>query len=108
MTPLEYLSLVHLERNARLVLTDSGGIQEEATSLGVPTLVLRNTTERPEAVESGVVKLVGTNTETIVREASTLLDDPQAYAAMAHAANPFGDGHAAERIVQAVMDFQER
>jgi len=108
LPPLEYLPLVHLQRNATLVLTDSGGIQEEATGLGVPTLVMRQTTERPEGVDAGVLKLVGTDTDTIVREASRLLDDNQAYQAMSHAANPFGDGHAAGRIVQAVLDFQER
>lgn len=108
LPPLEYLQLVHLERNAYLVLTDSGGIQEEATGLGVPTLVMRATTERPEGVDAGVLKLVGTNRDTIFREASRLLDDEQAYRAMAHAANPFGDGHAAERIVKAVLDFHEQ
>lgn len=108
MPPLEYLHMVHLERNAYLVLTDSGGIQEEATSLGVPALVMRNTTERPEGVEAGVLKLVGTDRDTIVREASHLLDDEPAYQAMSHAANPFGDGRAAERIVKAVLDFRER
>src|SRR3990170_3983903 len=107
LPPLEYLPLVHLQRNATLVLTDSGGIQEEANGLGVPTLVMRQTTERPEGVDAGVLKLVGTDTDTIVREASRLLDDNQAYQAMSHAANPFGDGHAAGRIVQAVFDFQE-
>jgi UDP-N-acetylglucosamine 2-epimerase (non-hydrolysing) len=108
LPPLDYLPLVHLQRNATLVLTDSGGIQEEATGLGVPTLVLRQTTERPEGVEAGVLKLVGTQTEPIVRETSRLLEDTQAYQAMAHAANPFGDGHAAERIVQAVLNFREQ
>lgn len=108
LPPLEYLQLVHLERNAYLVLTDSGGIQEEATGLGVPTLVMRATTERPEGVDAGVLKLVGTNRDTIFREASRLLDDEQAYRAMTHAANPFGDGHAAEQIVKAVLDFHER
>lgn len=108
LPPLEYLQLVHLERNAYLVLTDSGGIQEEATGLGVPTLVMRATTERPEGVDAGVLKLVGTNRDTIFREASRLLDDEQAYRAMVHAANPFGDGHAAERIVKAVLDFHEQ
>ncbi len=108
LSPLDYLPLVHLQRNATLVLTDSGGIQEEATGLGVPTLVLRQTTERPEGVEAGVLKLVGTQTDTIVRETSRLLEDTQAYQAMAHAANPFGDGHAAERIVQAVLNFHEQ
>lgn len=108
LPPLDYLPMVHLMRHAALVLTDSGGIQEEATGLGIPTLVLRETTERPEGVEAGVLKLVGTRTDTIVREASRLLDDDRAYQAMAHAANPFGDGHAAERIVQALLAFREQ
>lgn len=108
LPPLDYLPLVHLERSAYLVLTDSGGIQEEATGLGVPALVMRQTTERPEGVEAGVLKLVGTQTETIVEETSRLLDDEQAYQVMAHAANPFGDGHAAEHIVKALLDFRER
>ncbi|TDA66864.1 MAG: UDP-N-acetylglucosamine 2-epimerase (non-hydrolyzing) [Chloroflexi bacterium] len=108
LPPLDYLPLVHLERNAYLVLTDSGGIQEEATGLGVPALVMRQTTERPEGVEAGVLKLVGTQTGTIVAETSRLLDDEQAYQAMAHAANPFGDGHAAEHIVKALLDFREQ
>jgi UDP-N-acetylglucosamine 2-epimerase (non-hydrolysing) len=88
-----------------VVLTDSGGIQEEATGLGKPTLVLREKTERPEGVTAGVLKLVGTNTGMIVAETSHLLDDPAAWAKMAHAANPFGDGHAAERIVRAILDY---
>ncbi len=108
LPPLEYLPLVHLMRRARLVLTDSGGIQEEATGLGVPTLVLRQTTERPEGVEAGVLRLVGTDRESIFSEARRLLDDPAAYDQMAHAANPFGDGHAAERIVQALLTDPER
>ncbi len=107
LPPQDYLPLVHLLRHARLVLTDSGGIQEEATGLGIPTLVLRQTTERPEGVEAGVLKLVGTDPELIVRETTRLLEDPQAYQVMAHAANPFGDGHAAGRIVQAVLGFKE-
>jgi len=98
--PLDYLPMVHLLKCAALVLTDSGGIQEEAPGLGVPTLVLREVTERPEGVEAGVLKLVGTGPDRIVREARRLLDDPAAHAAMARAVNPFGDGHAAERIVQ--------
>jgi UDP-N-acetylglucosamine 2-epimerase (non-hydrolysing) len=101
--PQDYLPMVHLMKNATLVMTDSGGIQEEATSLGVPALVLRELTERPEGVEAGVLKLVGTDPERIVREARRLLDDPAAYFVMAHAANPFGDGHAAERIVDALV-----
>lgn len=103
LPPLEYLPLVHLMRHATLILTDSGGIQEEAPAFGVPVLVLRNVTERPEGVEAGVLKLVGTETENILREAEHLLDDAQAYQAMARAANPFGDGRAAERIVQALL-----
>lgn len=103
--PIEYLPLLHLMKNAKLVLTDSGGIQEEATGLGLPTLVLREVTERPEGVEAGVLKLVGTNYETIVRETNLLLSDQKYYNAMAHAANPFGDGHAAERIVNEILSF---
>jgi len=87
------------------VLTDSGGIQEEATGLGKPTLVLRDVTERPEGLTAGVLKLVGTNFDTILTESVRLLEDPTAYAAMAQAANPFGDGHAGERIAQAILNF---
>ncbi|MFO3797013.1 MAG: non-hydrolyzing UDP-N-acetylglucosamine 2-epimerase, partial [Anaerolineales bacterium] len=103
LPPLEYLPLVHLMRHATLILTDSGGIQEEAPAFGVPVLVLRNVTERPEGVQAGVLKLVGTETENILRETEHLLEDAQAYQAMARAANPFGDGRAAERIVQALL-----
>lgn len=104
--PMDYLPMVHLMKAATLVLTDSGGIQEEATGLGKPALVMRETTERPEGVHAGVLKLVGTQTAHIVSEARTLLDDPQAYQQMAQAANPFGDGFAAEKIVQAVLNFK--
>jgi UDP-N-acetylglucosamine 2-epimerase (non-hydrolysing) len=107
LSPLDYLPMVHLMRHSTLVLTDSGGIQEEATSLGVPTLVLRNVTERPEGVEAGVLKLVGTNPDTIFTQAQRLLEDPAAYQAMSTAQNPFGDGHAAERIVQAIQAYAE-
>jgi len=107
LPPLDYLPLVHLMRHATLVLTDSGGIQEEATSLGVPTLVLREVTERPEGVAAGVLKLVGTDPQRIFNEASRLLEDPAAYRAMAGAQNPFGDGHAAERIVTALQSYAE-
>lgn len=107
LPPLDYLPMVHLMRRAVLVLTDSGGIQEEATSLGVPTLVLRAVTERPEGVEAGVLKLVGTDSEMIFSSARQLLEDPQAYARMANAQNPFGDGHAAGRIVQALTDYSD-
>ncbi len=102
--PLDYLPMAHLLQRAHLVLTDSGGIQEEATSLGKPALVMREVTERPEGVEAGVLKLVGAERERIVREARRLLDDEAAYQAMAQAANPFGDGHAAERIVNALLE----
>ena len=103
--PQDYLPMSHLIQRAEIVLTDSGGIQEEATSLGKPTLVLRDVTERPEGVDAGVLKLVGTDRALILQEAIRLLEDPAAYAAMAHAANPFGDGHAAERIAQALLDW---
>jgi UDP-N-acetylglucosamine 2-epimerase (non-hydrolysing) len=103
LPPLDYLPMVHLMKHATLILTDSGGLQEEAPSLGVPVLVLRKTTERPEGVEAGTLKLVGTETSHIVQEATRLLDDPSAYAEMAKAANPYGDGHAAERIVEALL-----
>jgi UDP-N-acetylglucosamine 2-epimerase (non-hydrolysing) len=95
--------MVHLMKHAELLLTDSGGLQEEAPSLGIPVLVLRETTERPEGVEAGTLRLVGTETSRIVREANRLLDDPGAHARMAKAANPYGDGHAAERIIDAIM-----
>ena len=98
MEPIGYLEFLKLMANARIVLTDSGGIQEEAAGLGVPTLVLRETTERPEGVTAGTLRLVGTDTQRIIAETTRLLDDPAAHAAMAHAVNPYGDGHAAERI----------
>jgi UDP-N-acetylglucosamine 2-epimerase (non-hydrolysing) len=107
LPPLDYLPLVHLMKRAAIVLTDSGGIQEEATGLGKPTLVLREKTERPEGVDAGVLKLVGTDDQRIFGEARRLLDDEQVYAQMAHAANPFGDGHAAEKIVRALLDYQD-
>jgi UDP-N-acetylglucosamine 2-epimerase (non-hydrolysing) len=105
LPPLDYLPLVHLMKRSTIVLTDSGGIQEEAPAFGVPVLVLRQVTERPEGVKAGVLKLVGTADRLIVQEANRLLDEPAAYAAMARASNPFGDGHAAERIVRAIMDY---
>jgi len=103
LPPLEYLPLVHLLMRARLILTDSGGIQEEATGLGIPCLVLRDMTERPEGVQAGVLKLVGTSQKKIVGAASRLLEDEGEYLRMAHAANPYGDGHAAERILAALL-----
>lgn len=105
--PLEYHPLVWLMSRCELVLTDSGGIQEEAPSLGKPILVMRKTTERPEAMEAGAAKLVGTVPDCIVSEASRLLDNPRAYEAMARAINPYGDGHAADRILAALRgDFE--
>jgi UDP-N-acetylglucosamine 2-epimerase (non-hydrolysing) len=101
--PLDYLEFVHLMRRASIVLTDSGGIQEEAPSLGIPVLVMRDVTERPEAIESGAVKLVGTDKARIVGNVATLLDDAASYDAMAHSTNPYGDGHAAERIVNSLL-----
>lgn len=100
--PLEYLSFVYLMEKSTIVLTDSGGIQEEAPGLGKPVLVMRDTTERPEALKAGTVKLVGTDYDRIMEEVSTLLDDEQAYEAMSQAVNPYGDGLACERIVKAL------
>ena len=99
--PLQYLEFVYLMEKSYIVLTDSGGIQEEAPGLGKPVLVMRDTTERPEALESGTVHLVGTNHDLIVSEVSTLLDDPVAYEKMSKAVNPYGDGQACRRIVEA-------
>jgi len=103
--PLEYVPFVDLMRRAWLVLTDSGGIQEEAPSLGKPILVLREKTERPEGVEAGSVKLVGTQTRRIVEEAVRLLEDRQEYERMARVHNPYGDGHASRRIADAIHSF---
>ena len=103
LPPLDYQPLVHLMKQATLILTDSGGIQEEAPAFGIPVLVMRETTERPEGIEAVALKLVGTDPIRILGEARHLLDDPSAYAEMARAANPFGDGHAAERIVEALL-----
>lgn len=100
--PLQYLEFVHLMSKANIVLTDSGGIQEEAPGLGKPVLVMRDTTERPEALASGTVHLVGTDYDKIVGEVSTLLDDATAYEKMSKAVNPYGDGHACDRIVRAL------
>ena len=100
--PLEYLSFVYLMEKSTIVLTDSGGIQEEAPSLGKPVLVMRDTTERPEALEAGTVKLVGTNYDKIVAEVSALLDNPAHYDTMSKAVNPYGDGLACGRIVEAL------
>ena len=104
LPPLDYLPLVHLMKHATLILTDSGGIQEEAPAFGIPTLVLRDVTERPEGVEAGTLKLVGTETSQITREAKQLLDNTDSYAVMSKAANPYGDGHAAEKIIAFLGD----
>mgnify|MGYP002639560583 FL=1 len=103
LRPLEYLPLVHLMKNADLILTDSGGIQEEAPAFGVPVLVLRDVTERPEGVQSGTLKLVGTDAKKIVNEANYLLNDRLAHAAMAQAVNPFGMGDSAQKIVDVLL-----
>lgn len=108
LPPLDYLPLIHLMKHATLILTDSGGLQEEAPSLGVPVLVLREMTERPEGVEAGTLKLVGTETRRILQEANRLLDDPATLAAMAKANNPYGDGHAAKRIIEALLRTERR
>ena len=106
LPPLDYLPLVHLQKRAKIILTDSGGIQEEAPAFGVPVLVLREVTERPEGVAAGTLKLVGTDAGNILSEALRLLDNPSAHAEMAKAVNPFGDGHATERIIRAIQAFQ--
>lgn len=103
--PLGYSDFVGAMQASDIVLTDSGGVQEEAPSLGKPVLVMRETTERPEAVVAGTVKLVGTDTDKIVNTVSTLLNDSSAYDAMAKSVNPYGDGHASERCVQAIEHF---
>lgn len=108
VTPLDYLPFVYLMSKSYLVLTDSGGIQEEAPGLGKPVLVMRDTTERPEAVDAGTVLLVGTNKQKIVAEASRLLDDKAHYHTMSQAINPYGDGNACERIVGYINSYAEQ
>jgi UDP-N-acetylglucosamine 2-epimerase (non-hydrolysing) len=104
INPLDYLPFVYLMDRSYIILTDSGGIQEEAPSLGKPVLVMRDTTERPEAVEEGTVRLVGTNTETIVTEVKRLLKSTDDYQSMSRAHNPYGDGRASGRIVKAILE----
>ncbi|PKN93173.1 MAG: UDP-N-acetylglucosamine 2-epimerase (non-hydrolyzing) [Chloroflexi bacterium HGW-Chloroflexi-6] len=104
LPPLDYLPMVQLMKHSFLVLTDSGGIQEEAPGFGIPVLVMRATTERPEGVQAGTVRLIGTQTQDILTQTRLLLDDPQEYAHMAQSANPYGDGYAAQRIVQALVE----
>jgi UDP-N-acetylglucosamine 2-epimerase (non-hydrolysing) len=105
LEPLDYLDFVHTMARSTLVITDSGGVQEEGPALGKPILVLREKTERPEAVEFGTVKLVGLDAGRIYRTAKTLLTRPAAYRAMATAVNPYGDGHAAERTVRVIKYY---
>lgn len=100
LPPVSYLEFVALMERAHLILTDSGGVQEEAPTFGKPLLVMREVTERPEGIEAGVARLVGTTEERIVEEAVRLLREPAHYASMARGDNPYGDGHAAERIVR--------
>lgn len=107
LEPQDYLPFIYLMKRADIVLTDSGGVQEEAPSLGKPVLVMRETTERPEAVEAGTVKLVGTNTDLIVTEAERLLDDKAAFDSMSRAHNPYGDGKATSRIIDAIRVWAE-
>jgi UDP-N-acetylglucosamine 2-epimerase (non-hydrolysing) len=106
--PQDYLPFVYLMTRSHLIVTDSGGVQEEAPSLGKPVLVMRDTTERPEAVDAGTVRLVGTDADKIVGECQQLLDDPAAYDRMARALNPYGDGQAAARILAALHTFQSQ
>ena len=106
--PLDYLPFIGLMNRSHLIITDSGGIQEEAPSLGKPVLVMRDTTERPEAVDAGTVRLVGTETAMIVDEATRLLIDPAAYDEMSFAHNPYGDGQAVPRILDALFDFKNK
>ena len=102
--PLDYLPFISLMGKSKLVLTDSGGIQEEAPGLGKPVLVMRNTTERPEAVDAGTVKLVGADSDRIIAEVSRLLDETDYYNEMAKAVNPYGDGKAAPKIVKIISE----
>lgn len=107
ISPLDYLPFVYLMNRSHIVLTDSGGIQEEAPSLGKPVIVMRDTTERPEAIQAGTVKLAGTNRKNIVTEISRLLSDPNYYQSIAQAANPYGDGYASERIVEILKHMKK-
>lgn len=107
LPPLDYLPLVHLMKRATLILTDSGGIQEEAPAFGIPVLVMRETTERPEGVEAGVLKLVGTHAGHIVQEVNALLDNSTEYTKMSKTSNPYGDGRAAQRIVAALLETSD-
>jgi UDP-N-acetylglucosamine 2-epimerase (non-hydrolysing) len=102
--PLEYPAFIWLMEKSYFILTDSGGVQEEAPSLGKPVLVMREVTERTEGIEAGTARLVGTDPETIIRETVMLLDDPRQYAAMANRKNPYGDGRSSQRIREALSE----
>jgi UDP-N-acetylglucosamine 2-epimerase (non-hydrolysing) len=104
--PVDYLPFVYLMDRAHVIITDSGGVQEEAPSLGKPVLVMRDTTERPEAVDAGTVRLVGTSREKIVGETRRLLTDEAEYAKMSRAHNPYGDGKAVQRIVESILSIK--
>lgn len=106
--PVDYLPFVYLMDRSYLIITDSGGVQEEAPSLGKPVLVMRDTTERPEAVDAGTVRLVGTSREKIVNETRRLLTDEAEYTRMSRAHNPYGDGMAVQRIIETVMSLKEK
>ena len=105
IAPQDYFPFVHLMRRSDIILTDSGGIQEEAPSLGKPVLVMRNTTERPEAISAGTVCLVGTDSDRIVKKVCELLDNETVYATMSRAHNPYGDGLAGKRILDIILSF---
>lgn len=105
LPPQDYLPFVYLMKRADIILTDSGGVQEEAPSLGKPVLVMRDTTERPEAIEAGTVRLVGSDSDRIVAETERLLDDPEAWRAMSQAHNPYGDGQATQRIISRLLEW---
>lgn len=107
ISPLDYEPFVYLMMNATIVLTDSGGVQEEAPYFGKPVLVMRDKTERPEGVEAGTAKLVGTNSQNIINEVSALIDSPEVYQKMAHAVNPYGDGHASSRILNQLYNYDQ-
>ncbi|MGL6041161.1 MAG: non-hydrolyzing UDP-N-acetylglucosamine 2-epimerase, partial [Deefgea sp.] len=108
IAPQDYLPFVYLLKRAYLVLTDSGGIQEEAPTLGKPVLVMRETTERPEAVAAGTAKLVGTDAQTIIKEVTYLLEDDTAYQAMSQASNPYGNGQSAQQIVELIRQWNPK
>ena len=105
--PLDYLPFVYLMNRAYFILTDSGGVQEEAPSLGKPVLVMRDTTERPEGIEAGVVKLVGNSTATIIREVKKIIENENEYNKMAQSKNPYGDGQSAKRICKVLSTYHQ-